>query len=280
MIVRFTADVDGLVQDSSDKVFECNGFDAKLIFEQGLLSRVSIERELTSEEIDNLDNKIEEAQPNSPGVITLGVSQEIRDNAYSTLQTIESLFGLHNIKKLYWRDATMELIPQNKNEDEIEVRKIDLEKSRSETPHVWNFDLENFDWDLIEDLKVPLAFFRKGMRFLDEFDYINSYTNFYFILEGFYSEGEHTNIESVYLENDELMRAAKTGFNTSMESLGGGLEPFFDFYDKDQCPEGYIKLLVTVRHQLNHFSINIVVHIPLLHSIKKIMSLFVSRSCT
>jgi hypothetical protein len=87
MIVRFTADVDGLVQDSSDKVFECNGFDAKLIFEQGLLSKVSIERELTSEEIDNLDNKIEEAQPNSPGVITLGVSQEIRDNAYSTLQT-------------------------------------------------------------------------------------------------------------------------------------------------------------------------------------------------
>jgi hypothetical protein len=174
----------------------------------------------------------------------------------------------------------MELIPQNKNEDEIEVRKIDLEKSRSETPHVWNFDLENFDWDLIEDLKVPLAFFRKGMRFLDEFDYINSYTNFYFILEGFYSEVEHTNIESVYLENDELMRAAKTGFNTSMESLGGGLEPFFDFYDKDQCPEGYIKLLVTVRHQLNHFFINIVVHIPLVHSIKKIMSLFVSRSCT
>ncbi|WP_154019099.1 hypothetical protein, partial [Halococcus agarilyticus] len=112
MIVRFTATVDGLVQDSTDKEFECNGFDAKLIFKQGLLSEVSIERELSDNEIEDLDNRIEEAGPNSPGVISLGIPQGIRDNAYNTLQTIESLFGLHNIKKLYWRDATMELIPQ------------------------------------------------------------------------------------------------------------------------------------------------------------------------
>lgn len=253
MLIRFTAEVDGLVVDSAVKEFECNSYTTVLQFDERGLNQVSIERELSDAEISKLDNRIENPQLGNPGVISLGISEEIRREGHETLQTLESLFGLYNVKKLYWRDAAIELIPQSELEKSLDVKKIDLELSKSETPHVWKYDPKDVDWEHIERLKTPLAFFRRGCRFVHNLEYINAYTNFYFIIEGFYSEGDHTNVESTYLESSELMKAAETGFDASMDSLRDGLEPFFEFYGKDRSPEGLIRLYVVIRHQLNHF---------------------------
>jgi len=45
----------------------------------------------------------------------------------------------------------------------------------------------------------------------------------------------------------------KSSLRDVLDLMGDEVLEFFEFYGKDTTPEGYIRLLVVVRHQLNHF---------------------------
>ncbi len=255
MIVRLTADVESVVTGSETEEFEIGDYDANLQFEDGALAAVSIERELTDDEVGRLTNRVE--TPDSPtetGEITLGLPPDVKEDAERKLQAIESFGGIHGVQSLDWKYAEVELVPESDEErEEIDVLSYDFEEQREITPHHWEFDLDGFDWELIERLRVPLSLHRRGKQLLDDGDYINAYTNFYFIIEGFYSDAQHQNVERKFLNSDELMNVAQTSLQSVLDLMGDEVLEFFEFYGKDVTPEGYIRLLVVVRHQLNHF---------------------------
>lgn len=62
------------------------------------------------------------------------------------------------------------------------------------------------------------------------------------------------NVEDQFLESKELVSVAESAFPDAMDVLGDELMEYFKFYNKERSPEGYLELLVVIRHQLNHFS--------------------------
>lgn len=263
MKIRYTADVAGHVWRSDVEEFQIGRWKAILNFSEWnheqfptLLDSIALERELTNKEMENLFKSNRLKTPESPdgrGEISTGIPDEISSDANIKLQTIESFGGLHGINQLDWKYAEVELLPESDDEYyQLEVLGHNFERHRKTTPHHWQFDLDEFNWDLIEELRIPLSFFRRGCQLLDEGDYVNAYTNFYMVLEGMYADS-HQNVEDQFLESEGLVSVAESAFPDVKEFLGEELAEYFEFYNKEKSPEGYLQLLVIIRHQLNHF---------------------------
>jgi len=253
MIIRYTADVDSVVVESSKTEFRCLGFDVKLDFQEGVLRSVSIERELTEEEQSDFVSRIE-TREDEPHTLEIKGAETAHSQAKQVLQTLESFFGLHGVDRVFWDDAEVEYIPQSKEEEEqIDVLSAKVSRTERRRAHNWEFDFSNFDWEQIRELSVTLSFFRRGARFLYRGEFVSSYINHYYVIEGLYSGGQHTNVEKQYLSSDELMRHASKWFPMWYDQNQEEIDPFFERYGKETTPEGFIRLLVAFRHQLHHY---------------------------
>lgn len=257
MIIRIEALVDGNVQGAEETEFSIGDFTVNLGFEQetgeSQLDSVSVERELTDSEMKAFTNTIEE-QSEGRNRIVLSGYEELYEEGLNKLQTLESFFGLHGVSRVNWRNAKIEFIPQSSEEQKnISTTEINLSKSYPEHPHVWEFDWSEFDWELIEQLKVPLAFYRRGERRYRNFEYVSAFMEYYFVLEGLFAEGDWKNVEDRYTESDELIAIATTTLQQLPAQKIDELSAFFEFYEKEQTPEGYLRLITTLRHQLHHY---------------------------
>jgi hypothetical protein len=167
---------------------------------------------------------------------------------------LESFFGLKGVEKVHWENAKTEYIPQTKDEEEnISTTEINISQSYSRRPHEWTFDFCSYNWDVVDRLKIPLAFFRRGQVRHRNFDYISAFIEYYFVLEGLYAEGDWKNVEGRYIDSNELVAIADTTLDQLSGEKRSELDEFFDFYGKDKTPEGYLRLIITLRHQLHHY---------------------------
>jgi len=253
MIIRYTADIDSVVVDSSDTEFQCLGFDVELDFEEGMLRQISIERELTEEEQNDFVSRAE-TRKGEPHKLEIKGAETAHAEAKEVLQTLESFFGLHGVDRVFWDSAEVEYIPQSEEEeDRIDILSAQVRRTERRRTHNWEFDFSNFDWEQIRDLRVPLSFYRRGARFLYRGEFVTSYINHYYVIEGLYSGGQHTNVEKQLLSSEELMRHASEWFPMWYDEHQEGIDPFFERYGKEKTPEGFIRLLVAFRHQLHHY---------------------------
>lgn len=255
MRVQFTAPVAGYVVCSATKTFDINEFEAELIFQDGYLREIALETELTSEQLTELDSEVRESpREEVAGEIYIDLPGRLHAKAEETFQQLESFTGLKGVKRIGWDDIEVQLIPESEEEREsIDVTSFHFSESIPESKQLWEFDIEDTNWDIVSDLKVPLAFFRRAIQFHRERDFVNSYVNLYFILEGLYSGGRHSDVEEMFLGSEELMTSVETMYPSIEDKLGDELEPFFEFYSKDRSPEGFLELIVVIRHQLSHF---------------------------
>lgn len=257
MIIRFTADVDGVIVNSVMTTFPIKDFTAELNFgtESGerRLEAVSIERALTDEEKSTFTNTIEEE---ADGEYRMEISgyQALHDEAINILQTLESLFGLKGVDKIHWDDAKTEYIPETEDEaEEVQTTKIDISRSYPRRAHNWEFDLTEYDWEVVERLKVPLAFYRRGTIRHRNFDYISAFIEYYFVLEGLFAGGDWKKVEDSYVNSDELTAIANITLEQLPDETVNELNEFFEFYSKERTAEGYLRLITTLRHQLHHY---------------------------
>jgi len=255
MKARFKAEVEGKVVDSANREFTIDDFQANLVFQDGFLRQIALQKELTDDQLEGLVNEFTEtSDPDVAGSINLSLPDGMYDSAKETLQVLESFMGLKGVKRIAWDEIEVQLIPETEEEEElVDVLNWEFSESIPDRPHEWEFDISETNWEIVSDLKIPLAFFRRAQQFHLEQDFVNSYVNLYFILEGLYADGQHTNVESKFLDSDELMSAVEMMYPDIESKLRDELEPFFEFYSKDMDPEGFIELVVTIRHQLSHF---------------------------
>lgn len=180
-------------------------------------------------------------------------AEELEEELKEDLQFLESLLSLSMVTKVRWESPDRSFVP----ETETERRNLAVYSFRA-----WQFypkvymplktHLLNDRVNRLRELTVPLAFFREGVRSFFDFNYITSFQNFYFVIEGFYAEGEYKNQEKLFTGNGELCGYAKMAF-PQITRIWDKLEPFFTFYKLDKTPESFLRLAVKIRHRVHHY---------------------------
>lgn len=254
MRIRYIADVDGHVSGSEVQSFEIDEYEVNLNFDSSGLESIEVSKSLTEDEREQLVNQMKEKSSGHHEIILSGYDS-IHSGMMNVFQKMESYFGLSGVRDIQWEDARTEFVPETEEEEEeLDVYEFSFSREYPKTPHVWEESLiREADWDHIEELKLPLLFHRKAKNFYDDFDYIHSFINSYFIIEGFYANGKHQNVEEEYLGSEELVDAVETRLPQHLDEHQEELAPFFDFYDKEMDAEGFIELFTIIRHQLHHY---------------------------
>jgi hypothetical protein len=203
------------------------------------------------------DNKIKEI--NFP-------SQSFLEEQIKILQHIESFGAIDKgIERINWQDFSIEWIPETEEEKlELPIRKYQRDLSYGLEPKILSKD-----WLLntvihkrqLDHLALPLSFFREGANFYHNFQYQNSFINFYLMLEGFFGDGVHYDNKTMKLEfkKSDILEYAIHETIKYLEKLKGKhyewLINVCKKYDKIVDKDGIIHVLVKQRGNLSHFSL-------------------------
>ena len=199
--------------------------------------------------------------PGSDGTVAeirIDGTEELVKELKEDLQFLESVLSLSMVTKIKWSpwdspSPKLSFIPESPEEKESLAVYSTQEAMRY--PKVYMaLKREMLDQEVgrLRELTVPLAFFREGVRSYEQFNYIASFQNFYFIVEGFYAEGEFKGQDERFTRNPELVDYTRSAFGQIMR-IEEKLEPFFKFYKLDKTPESFLKLAVKVRHRVHHY---------------------------
>ncbi|MFA5126994.1 MAG: hypothetical protein WC465_03280 [Patescibacteria group bacterium] len=185
------------------------------------------------------------------------------------LQHIESLgsFWL-GVKKIYWDNPISTWIPENEEEEKIlkndsTINGYSFDKKYE--PNIVEFssgilrqiiDNRNF----YKRLVIPLSFYREGRNEFESKRYIQAFYNFYFYLEDLYGNGKTKNnqIENEFLNSKQFVEAVEETlvlFSTNgYEKHFRKLQELLSSKKYDYRTEGVVKLIVSIRGNLHHFS--------------------------
>jgi hypothetical protein len=180
-------------------------------------------------------------------------TEELEEELKRDLQFLESLLSLSMVTKIAWESPDRSFVP----ESEAEKRNLAVYSLREWTiyPKVYmplKTHLLNERTDRFRELTLPLAFFREGARSSLQSNYIVAFQNFYYVIEGFYAQGEYRDQERLFTSDDELLRYTRAAFPQIMR-IWDKLEPFFTFYKLDKTPESFLRLAVKIRHRVHHY---------------------------
>lgn len=193
-------------------------------------------------------------------------SQEFLQEQLKILQHIESFGSIDkNIERINWQNCSIEWIPET-----VEERKLlPIKNYQKKMYYEFNHKVLTQDWlqstiihrRQLENLVLPLAFFREGANFFHKFQYQNSFINFYLMLEGFFSNGKHWKNEVIIADfiNSEIMNYSIDSAIKYLEQTGGKhyewLINMCKKYNKKPNIEGVAHILVEQRGSLSHFSL-------------------------
>jgi len=193
-------------------------------------------------------------------------SQDFLEEQINILQHIESFGAIDKgIEKINWQNFTIEWIP----ETEIEKEELPIRKYKRDLSYGLEPKILSKDWLLntvihkrqLDHLALPLSFFREGANFYHNFQYQNSFINFYLMLEGFFGDGVHYDNKTMKLEfkKSEILEYAIHETLQCLEKLKGKhyewLVNVCKKYDKNVDKDGIIHVLVEQRGNLSHFSL-------------------------
>jgi hypothetical protein len=182
------------------------------------------------------------------------------------LQYLESLGAFwFGVTRIHWEEAEERWIPETDAEErELNVyahsSKLNYPPRRAllDPLHMARL-LANREAFL--EMVVPLSFYREGMNDFRTHRYVNAFINFYFFIEGLFSEGKTKNRQVVeaFLRSDTLKGATGAAIKRMNRPENSAHRVSLDeFLREEGCEdsiEGVLKLLVQVRGNLHHFSV-------------------------
>jgi hypothetical protein len=154
--------------------------------EKGFISRINIVLDIRNPEVFRIDG-----DPNE----SYKASKEITDALIAEMKELESMLAFtHHLKKIAWNNPQVSVLTELEEKGKVCFSRIyglpqypDPAKSADEESLRSLLDAK----DNLSHLTVPMAFYREGLNDYHSYRYINSFINFYFILEGFYLNGAH-----------------------------------------------------------------------------------------
>jgi len=198
MKIKFTCAVDSLALIQEEVIID---YDSKRYTfvpnDQHYLSEIQLITDIKHpEKFDSTFEKKTSEDKNE----TLTIKQDIdlMNEIRADLQQLESLLALtHNVKRIHWDKLKYDLILETEADRKITgVTGVAITWDYPDVPRLAKPEhlyMAVATKERLNNLTVPLAFWREGLRDHIQHRYINAFYNFYFILEGFYGGGKWRN---------------------------------------------------------------------------------------
>lgn len=200
--------------------------------------------------------------PGAPATINIGGDKTVYDDLVNRVQTIESALGLlRGVKRISWLDPKTSLHPET--EEEKRDAKVISTQWKREYPDPL-IDVRKILGGVIqsiddyEAIKVPLSFWREGVLDYNSHQYINAFFNFYFVIEGFFGNGNTHNdvVEKALIASKEFNEHAALILQDLEKDLEKKqkLETWLTVHHKQLNVTGIAYFLVNMRGELHHFN--------------------------
>jgi hypothetical protein len=191
-------------------------------------------------------------------------NENFLENEIELLQHIESFGAIDKeVYDINWGNVSIEWIPESEQEKkEISIKKysrsFSFQKEKGLLSQEWLFNTIIHKRRL-EHLTLPFSFFRNGLKHYKEFQYQESFLNFYLMLEGVFGNGKFKNdkIKSEFKKSPMLIQSIEKLLGDLKNSQLKHYEWFKEMsekYNKEPSIESVIHIIVEQRGNLSHFS--------------------------
>ena len=159
---------------------------------------VAVSRSVPANKVEQFKSSITPARPGVEAQLTVGGDNELREQLLAELQSFESnlAYSLNGevVPEVDWRRIKDEFLPESMREEQlIAVQSLTVTRDWPK-PEV-ELDACSFQ-KLIdmapryESLVTLKAFWRRGMADIKNFEFLNAFYNFYFIIEDCFADGK------------------------------------------------------------------------------------------
>lgn len=266
MRYKLTAEVVGNLFSCENLNAETDGYVFNLIPGQdNKIVQISISKNVPEERIEMFRSTIGPGKGDSKFTIQIGGDQETHDDLIDKFQMIESNLSFSTrgaLQRIKWETPDQEYIPETE-EEQILLAVSSFSYSK-EYPEPTALIEEKPFRNLIkssrkyDSLRVPKAFWREGLNYFHSFQYVQSFYQFYFIIEDFYANGKSgkNNILGEFHRSSEFKELCENSLDKlfRLEKHKKNLEFFFDEFNCDISPRGLQELLFEMRGALHHYS--------------------------
>lgn len=242
---------------------EVNGYIYDFIIDD--LKRLNCVSICTKVDINRFKQQVTREQNGIPH-FKINSDLELENKLINKLQLLESNMSfntLGGVTRFYWINPKEEFIPESEEEKkDLIMHSLRINKAyarpkiriKNEKDSLVHFVKHG---DRYEELKIPKAFFREGLINHRNFQYIQAFYNYYFVIEDFYSKGKTSTKELLkeYTRSLELTKYV----NNCLERFGQNkihhvkLRSMLDQEGMQFNITGLLNLVIMMRGMLHHY---------------------------
>ncbi len=266
MRYKLTADVEGNIFINEKVSTENNNTTYEFITDaNGKLAQISVSKPVPNNKLNNFKQSFKKGTGNIKVSISIGGDKELHDELLKELQMVESNLAFVTqgaLKRIRWDNPQLEYIPETDlDKENISVnsfsanKKYDDQKVRITSNSLIGLVLLSSKY---ESLLLAKAIWKEGMIYYRNFQYIQSFYQFYFVIEDFYISGKSSSKKSVlrkFQESKELQYIATSTLEkiqkTSMHNIK--LKNHLEEYNCEPTAIGLLEMLYEARNNLHHF---------------------------
>ncbi len=209
-------------------------------------------------------SKLEKGNGKAKYNITIESDATLVNDLSSDFQYLESsLAFVGNLKRIHWTDPKQEWIPETE-EEKSKMKVFGAYFSRKYPNRPTILKKQDFtqiikDKDKYHCLTTLKSFYREGKNSFDQFQYVNAFYNFYFIIEDLFGGGKTRNrqIEQSFKSSVELRETIKWAMNTQIktsEKHSKNISKFLRELHLQDSVDDIIKLLIRMRGRVHHYT--------------------------
>jgi len=266
MRYRLTAEVESTISIAENVSVESQEITVEFLRDSdGKLTSISVTKSIPDDKLNNFRQSFELGTGDVKLKISIGGDKEIHNELVKNLQTIESnlSFATHGLlQRVRWDNPQQEYISENTADEEL-IAVTNLSTSRKRILPKANVTSRGLI-ELIrlsskyEPISLAKAFWREGIVYYNNFQYIQAFYQFYFVVEDFYIYGKSSSKKSVmkkFQESKELLDIAKNTLDQiqKLPEHKAKLQSFLIDHKCTNSPTGLLEMLYEVRNNLHHF---------------------------
>jgi hypothetical protein len=242
----------------------------RLVFEfrtdkSGRIVEVAVSMQVPTEKIEKFRSTIGPGEGGSAATFKIGGDSEIYQQLVAELQLLESNLAFATVgalERIEWNSPKQEFIAENLGEQKlISVRGYEIrEKYPPNSASLKPDQLAGLVTKAPQyrALEIPKAFWREGINHFTNFQYIQAFYSYYFIIEDFYAGGKSGKkaVLQEFAKSSEFAEIAEISLQSMLkeERHGENLRKLFEEENCEISGRGLQELLYNVRGNLHHYS--------------------------
>lgn len=228
------------------------------------LNEIAVSVNVPRDKIGKFASSAKKGKGEIAASITIGGDKELHDKLTNELQILESNLAFASrgaLKRIDWKTPKQKFIPEDPEEEKLVKISSFSYKSGYPDPIV-TISPESLKKLVLtsvpyNQLYIPKAFWREGLRFYQSAEYVNAFYNFYFVIEDFYADGKTGSKEVLraFARSQEFEKVARKVLQQVAEKKTHH-ERLVEIIRDENCsldPQGLQQVLYRMRGNLHHY---------------------------